>query len=173
MDQVHFSSLRGDWETPSTLVYELAMVFKWDLDVCASRPNVCERFYSPDDDGLSKPWKGLCFMNPPYGRKRRINRWMQKARKEGSKPDTTVVCLPPARTSTIWWQETVPFASLVVFIRGRLYFEINGEPVGPSGFPSAFVVFGDLTGEQVAKLCSYGWWVVPPLYRRLAQEESR
>jgi len=110
-------------------------------------------------------------MNPPYGRKRLIDRWMAKARAEGCKLGTTVVCLIPARTSTTWWQDNVPYASMVTFIRGRLHFVLrehfarkeNGVFVrvptkqGPAGFPSAFVVFGDLEREQIIKLDSYGY----------------
>lgn len=168
---VHGLSLSGNWETPSEVVADLALVFPWDFDVCSLWPTVCQNFYTPWDNGLSKPWRGLCFMNPPYGRKRLIDRWMAKARIEGSRPETTVVCLPPARTSTRWWQDNVPYASMVVFIRGRLHFVLrehfarkeNGVLVrvptkrGPAGFPSAFVVFGSLNREQIIKLDSYGY----------------
>jgi phage N-6-adenine-methyltransferase len=166
MDKVHGSSLTGDWETPPDLVADLAPLFPWNLDACASRPNVCKCFYSPPQNGLTLPWRGLCWMNPPYGRIRHIDVWMQRARLVGQATDTTVVCLPPARTCTRWWQDNVPFADMVVFIRGRLKFVL--PPVAgqisrlyPSPFPSAFVVFGELSPAQTEKLCSYGWPVFP------------
>jgi phage N-6-adenine-methyltransferase len=163
MDEIHGSSKRGDWETPPDLVTDLKTVFAFDVDVCASRPNVCESFYGPEEDGLSQPWRGLCWMNPPYGKGRLIDRWMEKAMYQGRRLDTTVVCLPPARTSTQWWHDTVPHADLCVFIKGRLTFYLPGgiKPKHTSGFPSAFVVFGGLTEPQQAKLISYGWAVFP------------
>lgn len=183
MDAVHGMSNSGEWETPPDLVADLGPAFGWSLDVCASRANVCENFYSPKDNGLIQHWEGLCWMNPPYGRSRHIDQWMQRARRLGNGTDTAVVCLPPARTSTRWWHDNAPFASLVVLIKGRLVFGsdeywawvweqkmINGHKNGlyqkfgrkqSAPFLSAFVVFGTINSIQVAKLASYGWAVVP------------
>lgn len=36
-----FSSKTDKWNTPKHVIDDLATVFKWDLDVCASGPNVC------------------------------------------------------------------------------------------------------------------------------------
>jgi len=145
-----FTSEKKDWRTPSALVKDLATVFKWNLDVCASEPNVCQRFFNSAQNGLVQEWTGLCWMNPPYGRQ--IGRWMAKAL-ESSLMGATIVCLPPARTDTRWWHATVPKAQLVVFIKGRLHF----NDAGSAPFPSAFVVFGELNPLQRQTLCSYGW----------------
>ncbi|UYN89921.1 MAG: hypothetical protein KIT08_01460 [Anaerolineales bacterium] len=145
------SSLRSDWETPSSLVADLAPYFPWDLDVCATRPNVCANYYSAD--ALEMEWSGLCWMNPPYGRQ--IGKWVAKA----ANSKATTVCLVPARTDTRWWQENINAASLVVFIKGRLYFAIPGKETGPAPFPCAFVVFGELNQAQINKLSLYGWAV--------------
>ena len=111
----------GEHDTPMDLVDDLAQVFKWDLDVCASRPNVCERFYSIGRDGFRFPWNGLCWMNPPYGQV--ISQWIDRAQSMARKgTSSAVVCLLPSRTDTRWWQKFVPLASQVVFIRGRLKF---------------------------------------------------
>lgn len=118
-----FSSETDKWDTPADLVADLATVFDWHLDVCASRPNVCGRFFSEADNGLVRQWWGLCWMNPPYGRT--IGNWVRKAVAESQEdiwPGTAVVCLLPARTDTRWWQDNVPYATQVVFIRGRLKF---------------------------------------------------
>jgi len=161
MDKIHTSSKRSDYESPPDLVADLKTVFPFDLDVCASRPNVCERFYGPERDGLSTTWSGLCWMNPPYGQRQHIDQWVFKARIEARRPGCTVVALLPARTGTRWWHETVPHASLCVFVKGRLRFHLpGGEPAPHSaGFPSALVVWGDLGLAQVSKLASYGWSV--------------
>ena len=125
-----FSSETDKWDTPQDLIDDLATVFNWDLDVCASRPNVCEMFYGEANDGLVASWFGLCWMNPPYGRD--IHYWVSRARLFGANilksgkppihnlpsPVSAVVCLLPARTDTKWWQDNVPFASQVVFISG-------------------------------------------------------
>jgi len=135
MDKIHTLSTHGDWETPKSMVKKLAPFFYWDLDVCADRPNVCENFFSREDGALDREWHGLCYCNPPYGKKRGINLWIAKARAEGAKEGTTVVCLLPARTSTRWWHDNVPYADYVVFVEGRLRFDLPGGEEAPRGSP--------------------------------------
>lgn len=147
-----FSSKTDKWTTPDSLIKRLACSFTWDLDVCSDDSRICHNFYTKN--GLLKQWHGLCWMNPPYGDE--IGLWVKKAKL--SSQDATIVCLLPARTDTKWWQDNVPEASLVVFIKGRLKFS-NYSNSAP--FPSAFVVFGRLNQEQEAILCSYGWNIQP------------
>lgn len=46
-------------ETPGYLFDRLSSVFNFTVDVCALPENAkCERFYTPDDNGLSMPWGG-------------------------------------------------------------------------------------------------------------------
>lgn len=155
---VMFSSATGKWDTPQCLIDDLKTVFDFDLDVCASRPNVCDDFYSEVDNALELKWEGSAFwMNPPYGRG--INEWIFKAAWEVEfyKPlRRYVVCLVPARTDTRWWQSNIKHASHVVFIKGRLKF---GEATNSAPFPSAFVVFGEISEQQRGKLFSYGWGI--------------
>lgn len=138
-----FSSASTKWDTPKWLLALLAPAFNWDVDVCASGPNVCDRYYDESQDGLSKQWHGLCWMNPPYKR-HVINQWVRKAYKS-SKRHATVICLLPARTDTQWWQNHVPYANLCVFMKGRLKF---GDATNSAPFPSAIVAFGPLNCIQ-------------------------
>lgn len=136
---VHFSSKTDLWSTPPDFFAALNAEFSFTLDVCAIPENAkCSRFFTPTEDGLSQPWVGICWMNPPYGRQ--IGQWVQKAH-ASSRDGATVVCLLPARTDTRWWHLYVPRASEVRFIRGRLKF--GGPPkAGHSApFPSAVVIF--------------------------------
>ena len=46
--------------------------------MCATAENAkCKRYFSPTEDGLRQEWKGICWMNPPYGRE--IDKWMKNA----------------------------------------------------------------------------------------------
>jgi phage N-6-adenine-methyltransferase len=159
-----FTSKTDKHNTPTAVINDLAAVFDWDVDVCASKPNVCQFFYSEEDNGLVQDWKGLCWMNPPYGRT--IGEWMTKARKDSVWFNSTVVCLVPARTDAIWWQGNIRAASHVTFIKGRLKF---GDAVNSAPFPSAFVVFGRIGKRQAKKLTAYGW--TP--YSKFLPKESR
>ena len=123
------------WETPWPLFKELDAEFGFELDVCALPENTkCSRFYSPTDNGLEQDWKGVCWMNPPYGRE--IIKWMQKAYAE-SQQGATVVCLLPSRTDTRWWHDYA-MKGEIRFLRGRISFVGSG---GPAPFPSVIVVF--------------------------------
>jgi phage N-6-adenine-methyltransferase len=135
MNRGLFTSKTPEWSTPQDFFDRLDSEFKFTTDVCATEENAkCNRFYSPEQDGLSMEWEGVCWMNPPYGRT--IAAWMLKAYSYGMKGGT-VVCLVPARTDTLWWHS---FAMLgeIRYVRGRLKFGKGGS----APFPSAVVIFG-------------------------------
>jgi len=146
-NSIHFSSKSDSWETPQDLFDELNEKYQFELDVCATRENTkCERFYSIEDNSLEKEWKGICWMNPPYGRK--IGKFIKKAY-ESSKNGATVVCLIPSRTDTKWWHDYCMKGD-ITFIKGRLKFINRSLPsyredgdfkVSSAPFPSAIVVF--------------------------------
>lgn len=47
------------WETPQDFFDKLNKEFHFTLDACATSENTkCEKFYSPEIDGLSQPWDG-------------------------------------------------------------------------------------------------------------------
>lgn len=133
---VMFSSKNMEWETPQEFFNKLNAEFKFNLDVCALPYNAkCKEYFTPKQDGLKQDWKGVCWMNPPYGRK--IGKWIKKAYTESLK-GATVVCLIPARTDTKYWHDYCMKASEIRFVKGRLKF---GESNNSAPFPSAVVIF--------------------------------
>ena len=132
-NDVLFSSSTDLWETPQSFFDVLNDEFHFDIDVCALPENAkCSKFYSPEDNGLSKNWGGTCWCNPPYGRK--IGEWVKKA----SKSNATVVMLLPARTDTKWFHEYIYGKAEIRFIKGRIKF---GNSKNSAPFPSMVVVF--------------------------------
>lgn len=132
---VHFSSASDKWSTPQATFDKLHAEFGFELDVCALPENAkCQNFFTPDQDGLAQDWRGVCWMNPPYGRG--ISRWVRKAY-ESAKAGAIVVALVPARTDTAWWHDYVAKGE-VRFLRGRLKF---GGAKFSAPFPSAVVIF--------------------------------
>jgi len=124
------------WSTPKDFFEQVNRVFDFDIDVCATQENAkCEKFFTESDDGLSKEWKGTCWMNPPYGRD--IKHWVKKAYISARIHKSTVVCLLPARVDTKWWHDYCCKAE-VYFIKGRLKF---GDSKNSAPFPSALVIF--------------------------------
>ena len=131
-----FSSKTDMWATPQEFFDSLDKVFRFETDVCAVKDNAkCQRFYTPDDNGLLQDWRGVCWMNPPYGRE--ISQWVEKAYRSAKDNGATVVCLLPARVDTRWWHNFCAKGE-VHFLRGRLKFGGNDNS---APFPSAVVVF--------------------------------
>ncbi len=134
-----FTSQTDLWATPQDFFDKLNKEFKFELDVCAIEENAkCEKYFTPEIDGLKQEWNGNVWMNPPYGRS--IGTWMKKAY-ESSLDGAMVVCLIPARTDTKWWHEYC-MKGEIRFIKGRLKF---GGSKNSAPFPSAVVIFSDKT----------------------------
>ena len=54
-----FSSKSDEWATPEDLFQKLDEEFGFDLDPCSTEENhKCEKYYTAEDDGLSKNWGG-------------------------------------------------------------------------------------------------------------------
>lgn len=129
------------WATPWPFFSGLNDEFTFTLDPCAEPATAkCERFFTPEDDGLSQSWAGeTVFMNPPYGRA--IGRWVEKAWREAV-AGATVVALIPVRSSAAYWHRFVMRSSEIRFVIGRMKF--GGTPTGRghnAPFDSAIIVF--------------------------------
>jgi phage N-6-adenine-methyltransferase len=131
-----------EWATPQDFYDVVNAEFGFDLDVCALDTSAkCERYFTPETDGLVHDWTGTVWMNPPYGDV--IATWMRKAY-ESARAGATVVCLVPARTDTGWFHDYC-FPMEVRFIKGRLRF---GEAEASAPFPSCLVVLGPNVGKR-------------------------
>jgi len=149
-----------EWGSPDELVRRYADLWAdgaFDLDVAASAElHVCSRYFTVDDDGLSLPWRGRCWMNPPYGRAEEL--WVAKAVREVvSGRAELVAALLPAKVGKAWWFRYVSArrsergvvrlrypAAAVDFIRGRVrYVRPDGRPASVAGFPSVAILFQD------------------------------
>lgn len=153
------SSATVEWSTDPAVFAALDREFgPFDIDVCASPTNAkCPRYFTTADDGLSQPWTGKVWMNPPYGRG--IHNWMRKAAEAGIR-GSIVVCLVPARVDAAWWREATATASLVRIFPGRIRF----GAAGPAPFPSALIVFGPLArrhGSRPARCEECERWFFP------------
>lgn len=132
-----FTSKTDLWSTPQDFFDRLDAVYHFDTDVCALPENAkCKNFFTPEQDGLKQEWKGVCWMNPPYGKE--IGKWVHKAYESARDNGATVVCLLPARTDTKWFHDyCIPYGEITL-VKGRLKF---GGAKSGAPFPSAVVVF--------------------------------
>jgi len=126
----------SDWATPQELFDELDKEFHFTLDPCASDWNAkCKKYFTEKDDGLKQDWNGeIVFMNPPYGKD--LKNWIQKAYES----KTTVVCLVPAATDTLWWHDYA-LKGEIRFLRGRPRFQTKEGNWQQTFSPSVIIIF--------------------------------
>lgn len=133
--------VNNNWSTPQDLFSLLDMEFHFDLDACASSWNAkCKKYYSKDDDALSKdwPWGANVWMNPPYGNF--AGKFLKHAYKQSQERSCTVVCLIPTNTETKWFQDYCLNGELR-FVRGRVHFKNKAGKIGRPRFSLAVVIF--------------------------------
>lgn len=129
-----------EWYSPPEVFQALGLTF--DLDPCAPPGGLpwvpAKRFYSRADDGLTRPWAGRVWLNPPYGAG--IEGWMRKLAAHGDG-----IAFVHARTSTVWWREALSAATAVCFVAGRVRFISDADgsrPVGGSPISLVLLSYG-------------------------------
>jgi hypothetical protein len=136
-----------DWITPKWLIDRLG---PFDLDPCACKPQpwpCAARQYTFLDNGLTKPWDGLVWCNPPYGRS--ASTWLEKLAAHGNG-----IALIFARTDTkAFFRHVWDKAQLLLFICGRLTFlrpDGSSPPIGHnSGGPSVLIAYGQMAAVRL------------------------
>lgn len=134
-----------EWETPRELYDRLNNIFNFEVDLaCTSKNKKCELgLYSFNSYSNLFIKNHNYFCNPPYGD---ILKWVSYCKDiyHRNKKNNTVVMLIPASTDIKAWEDIIwIYAKYVVFLYGRIKFEMNGKPVGSCPKGSALIVFTD------------------------------
>jgi hypothetical protein len=103
--------------------------------------------FTEADDGLLQRWQGLVWCNPPYGAA--LGTWLNRMALHNNG-----IALVFARTETRAFHSNVwPFASSILFLKGRLTFcRPNGEPAPQghnSGGPSVLIGYGQEASRRL------------------------
>ncbi len=111
------------------------------------------------ENGLLCQWGGVVWCNPPYGRALGI--WLARMALHNNG-----IALVFARTDTkAFHQHVWPFASLLLFLRGRLTFcTPSGEPAPlghNSGGPSVLIAYGMEASRRLTLCRDMGALVTP------------
>jgi phage N-6-adenine-methyltransferase len=117
------------WYTPPQIVDLVTQVLgAIDLDPCADdgKHVTAAQHYTAADDGLSKPWHGRVFMNPPYSCP---GKWVAKLQSEIEAGRVTeAIALVPAATDTNWLSPLLD-SQPICFWKGRIKFlDTNYQP---------------------------------------------
>lgn len=140
--------MTDEWLTPPEI---LAALGPFDLDPCSpvDRPwDTAAAHLSVEDDGLSTPWRGRVWLNPPYSE---VDPWMERMAAHGRG-----TALLFARTETRCWETHIwPHVSAVLFLFGRLTF-YRGDGTAAkaghnSGGPSVLLAYGAADAELLAR----------------------
>lgn len=142
-----------EWYTPPW-VFE-AMALQFDLDPCTPVGRVLEwipaaRRYTILDDGLTAPWAGLVWCNPPYGRE--TQRWLKRMGEHRNG-----VALVFARPDCQWFHDTVATATCILFLKSRIRFvSSDGRPSDSLGAGSMLVAWGDQAARALHGMAADG-----------------
>lgn len=136
-----------DWYTPFEIFDALGMIF--DLDPCSPGCGhwvPARTIYTKFDDGLSKPWMGSVFMNPPFGGRNGHVPWLTKFFDHGDG-----VAVVRAYTSSAWWHEHMPRAEMILFPRGKTKFiRPDGSVGGSPGHGVVLIGMGEYPCNRLA-----------------------
>lgn len=145
-----FKSNSVEYSSPLKIVEPLINEFKLTIDVCANNMNYkCSKYWTKEEDALSKDWVGNCWMNPPFNRE--LSKWVIKAFVETEKQGGTKVCLIPVRSNTKWWS-IYSINSEIRFINGEVNF--NDEKRG-LWLPMCIMIFGEKAKISTFSIINY------------------
>lgn len=115
-----------EWYTPLSIFAALRLVF--DLDPCSpdSAHWVPARFtYTKIQDGLTLPWFGTVFVNPPFGGRYGHIPWLHKFLDHGDG-----IAVVRAYTSSDWFHALAIRAQTMLFPKGKTKFVREDMTVG-------------------------------------------
>jgi phage N-6-adenine-methyltransferase len=131
-----------DWSTPLDVFQRIAARYgPFDLDPCCREATAkAAKYFTKVENGLSQPWHGRVFVNPPYSDP---EPWIVKAVKEVEYGCTErVVMLLPAAIDTGWYHRFVIPNADVVPVRGRIRFiGWQGTPIGSPKAGNIIAIF--------------------------------
>lgn len=143
-----------EWYTPKWIFDELGIQF--DLDPAS--PHDFDSFvpaaqkYTVYDNGLTLPWHGRVWLNPPYGPDTAF--WMRRMIDHGNG-----IALVFSRTDAEWCQKAMQAADAILFMSGRIAFvpgRENAHKVSRSGAGTMLIAFGSECRDALWKMRERG-----------------
>jgi len=135
----------NDFYTPPW-IFE-AMGLEFDLDVASPPQGVpwipAKRFYTQLDDGLTSPWNGRIWMNPPF---KKVTPWVEKFIDHGN----GVTLLPLAKSK--FTDLIMMHSEAMVVLPAYMKFTSPFYSLGMIRFVCALFAIGDENVEAISKV---------------------
>jgi ParB family chromosome partitioning protein len=130
----HVSHNSGDneWYTPAEYI-EAARTTLGDIDLDPASSDEAntivraEKFYTAKDDGLSKPWRGRVWLNPPYASELIVPFVDKLVQSYTSGHVPSAITLTNNATETEWFTSISKHAAALCLPRGRVRFWQPGK----------------------------------------------
>ncbi len=150
-----FIGRSDEWYTPARVFDALGCRF--DLDVAPARQG---QAFVPADAylegcGLSQPWHGFVWMNPPFGGRNGLAPWLDRFFKHGNG-----IALTPDRTSAPWFWSAWSRSDAVLFTRKLRFIRPDGsEGVMPAN-STALMAAGDRAAAALSRASKAGFGIM-------------
>lgn len=151
-----------EWYTPAEYIGAARKVLEQiDLDPASSdvaqKTVAAKKYYTVEQNGLTKKWKGRVFLNPPYSSDL-VQQFVKKLCEHVVAEDVTqAILLVNNATETRWFQRALSNASAICFPSGRIKFvDDEGNPGAPLQ-GQAILYFGRATVAFVEEFHTFGF----------------
>lgn len=162
----------NEWYTPATYIEAAREVIgSIDLDpascALANETVKATRYFTADDDGLSKAWKGRVWLNPPYSREGAlrgmepgphesvVKLWINRLISEYHRSNVSqAILLIKADPKEQWFQPCWEFP--ICFAAHRILFDRPGLPPEKHQFGTAFVYLGPNESQFINVFSQFG-----------------
>ena len=136
-----------EWYTPAEyadMAREVMGCIDLDPASCDEANQIIQAstYYTKDDDGLTKQWKGNLWLNPPYSRQL-MPAFVEKLKQSFLSGDvSSAIFLSHNNTDTAWFHSLASIASAICFPKKRIRF-YRGDDIAAPPNGQAFFYLGD------------------------------
>ena len=159
--QAHNLKGNDEWYTPHEYVDAARKVMgSIDIDPCsndlAQQIVQASEYYTIETNGLAHPWKGCCWLNPPYNAKD-MRKFVDKLIYHYEAGDVTqCIMLTHNNVDTAWWHTLADVFSAWCVTRGRVKFYNQDGTANSPTHGHVFLYFGRRVRRFRDVFCQFG-----------------